>query len=103
MSIELIHVDKMDMVPCMVARQPRNKKEHKKVLRELHSNCNKFNEIERQFLHRLFNDKIASYQELFEEFSEKWGLLITSRRVSFAYTEPKLNYFVDNYAPREGL
>ncbi len=100
MSIELIHVDYMDIVPCMVARQPRNKTEEKKVIRELHSNCRKFDELERQFLHRLFNDKIASYQELYDEFSKKWGLLITSRRVCFAYTEPKLNYFSDNYAPR---
>jgi hypothetical protein len=93
----------MDMVPCMVARQPRNKKEHKKVRRELISNCTKFNVLEREFLDRLFNDKIASYQELYDEFSKKWGLLITSRRVCFAYTEPKLNYFSDNYAPRESL
>ena len=101
--MKLVHVDHMDMVPCMVARQPRNKKEHKKVRRELISNCNKFNVLEREFLDRLFNDQIASYQELYDEYSRKWGLLITSRQVCFAYTEPKINYFSDNYAPRESL
>lgn len=101
--MKLVHVDYMDMVPCLVVRQPRNKKEHKKILRELISNCNKFNVLEREFMDRLFNDKIASYQELYEEFSKKWALLITSRRVCFAYTEIKPWYFSENYAPREGL
>lgn len=103
MSIELVHVDYMDIVPCMVARQPRNKKEHKKVVRELHSNCNKFNMLEHEFLLSLFNDDDRTYDEIYQEYSKKWGLLITSRKVSFAYTEPKLNYFSINYAPRESL
>jgi len=101
--MELVHVDHMDMVPCLVVRQPTTRREHRTVLRELTSNCNKFNALEREYLLSLFKNDDRTYNEIYQEYSKKWGMLITSRSVSFAYTEPKLNYFSINYAPRESL
>ena len=92
-----------ETLACYANKEPVNRKEKKLIFGELDRNLENYLDLETEFLEKVFDPEMRSYNDLYTKYLTKWNFLTDciEKLKRFKYTSPNRSYFLDLYKPVE--